>query len=87
MSCVEDGEGVEELRGAERRVCAGQVIHGVEEKHLGKHLSNVLYIPSAPMCPLNARSLRRQVALSSALPLFPLFPHPEMGDEEGCCGG
>jgi len=36
------------------------VIHGVEEKHLGKHLSNVLYIPSAPMCPLNARSLRRQ---------------------------
>mmetsp|Transcript_22229 Transcript_22229/g.44759 ORF Transcript_22229/g.44759 Transcript_22229/m.44759 type:complete len:627 (+) Transcript_22229:56-1936(+) len=36
------------------------VIHGVESEHCGEHLSNVLYIPSAPMCPLNARCLRRQ---------------------------
>lgn len=36
------------------------IIHGVEAEHSGRHPSNVLYIPSTPMCLQNAKYVAKQ---------------------------
>mmetsp|Transcript_2363 Transcript_2363/g.4895 ORF Transcript_2363/g.4895 Transcript_2363/m.4895 type:complete len:137 (-) Transcript_2363:529-939(-) len=36
------------------------IIHAVEQEHLGTNESNVFYIGATPLCPLNARYLARQ---------------------------